>query len=534
MFRVLSLFASSKHTILKGLALGTQLAVYKDVIPGYRIRPVLDEHLESRVSKEVRRQRNYEQALVGGYQHYVRDLTRLSRARSSVSSEADRSLASVAISCACALLLAVPHFNFREELLQIIVGTLSSRDISVDFIRCRETLEELFGTDEDGKPSLDAVALLTKMMKARHYHVDESVLNTLLQLRLLSELSFQASHENVDKPHSRYSMRVKKLKEKKEFRTKRQRKVVRENKTVEKEMREADATVSHEERDKMQAETLKLVFVAYFRILKARPPGLMGAVLEGLAKYAHLINQDFFGDLLEVLRDLVQRQAETDEAQEAVQNKESHTNRNVTRETLLCILTAFTLLQGQETRSAVRTLNLDLKFFVTNLYLALHSLSLYPNIEYSSKSFRLPDSNPSASPFSTRDRQVNIQTTIVLLLRCLSSVLLPPAGIQSIPPVRVAAFAKQLMTTSLHLPEKSCLATLGLMTRVTKTHGKKIASLWRTEEKRGDGVFDAWTREPEGSNPFASTVWEGELLRYHFCPKVREAVRSMEANVAQV
>lgn len=34
-----------------------------------------------------------------------------------------------------------------------------------------------------------------------------------------------------------------------------------------------------EQRDRMQSETLKLVFVAYFRILKARVPHLMGAVL---------------------------------------------------------------------------------------------------------------------------------------------------------------------------------------------------------------------------------------------------------------
>ena len=506
-----------------------QCAVYKDVIPGYRIRP-LSEDSQVKVSKEVRRQRNFEQALVGGYQAYLRDLARFSKTRKDASSEDEKSLADIAISCACTLLLAVPHFNFREILLGVIVETLSSTKLDYAFTKCRETLEELFQRDEDGKPSRDAVALLSRMMKAHNYHVHGSVLNTFLHLRLLSEFSHKGSQSKVDGEQGQETVRGKKLKEKKEFRTKKQRKLLREKKMVEKEMREADATVSHEERDQMQAETLKLVFVTYFRILKARPPGLMGAVLEGLAKYAHLINQDFFGDLLEVLRDFIRQQEEAvEEFEEDAGDKQFKLHQNAIRESLLCILTAFSLLQGQDTRSAAQTLNLDLKFFVTHLYVILHSLCLDPNIEQALKSLPLPD--PKLHILSSK---INIQTTIVLLLRCLSSVLLPPTRTYAVPPVRIAAFSKQLMTTALQMPEKSCLATLGLLDRVSKTHGKKIASLWRTEEKRGDGVFDALTREPEGSNPFASTVWEGELLRHHFCPKVREAVKDIEAKLSQV
>jgi nucleolar complex protein 3 len=74
---------------------------------------------------------------------------------------------------------------------------------------------------------------------------------------------------------------------------------------------------------------------------------------------------------------------------------------------------------------------------------------------------------------------------------------------------------------------------LGLLNRVTKTHGKKVAPLWNTEERRGDGVFDANKAEIEGSNPFAATVWEGEILRRHFAPGVREAVRGVERNVLE-
>jgi nucleolar complex protein 3 len=526
-FKSLTQIGQTQNTTIKKLALATQLAVYKDVIPGYRIRPLSEEDMETKVSKEVRKLRAYEQALVGGYQAYIRELAKLAQSGKS-SKDGGPSLGSVAISCACNLLVSVPHFNFRGELLKILVGKLSTRKVDEDFVKCRETIETLFQNDGDGTPSLDAVSLLTKMMKGRGYRIDESVLNTFLHLRLLSEFSWKASTNHVDKP-SKGEEDGPKLKQKKVFRTKKERKMSKERKAVEKEMVQADATVSHEERDRMQAETLKLVFVTYFRILKMRSPNLMGAVLEGLARYAHLINQDFFGDLLEALKDLIGHAETGDDMEEEDEDEES--TRNLTREALLCIITAFALLEGQDAAKAQATLSLDLSFFVTHLYRTLHALSLNPDIELSAKSLHLPDPNNPAAPLPTTNNKINIQTTTVLLLRSLSSVLVPQLGARAVPPLRIAAFTKQLLTSSLHLPEKSCLATIGLLGKVTKTHEKKIAALWNTEERRGDGMFDALNGEVEGSNPFAATIWEGELLRKHFCPAVRDGVKTMEKDV---
>jgi nucleolar complex protein 3 len=538
-FKSLAQFGQHSNTTIKKLALATQLAVYKDVIPGYRIRPLSEQDMETKVSKEVKRLRAFEQALVTGYQGYIKELAKLAASgRSGKSRDGGPSLGSIAIACACNLLVTVPHFNFRGELLKILVGKLSLRKIDDDFTKCRETIETLFQNDEDGTPSLDAVALLTKMMKARGYRVDESVLNTFLHLRLLSEFSWKASQNHIDRPSKDDEANgIKKLKEKRVFRTKKERKLMKERKIIEKEMVQADATVSHEERDRMQAETLKLVFVTYFRILKIRSPNLMGAVLEGLARYAHLINQDFFGDLLEALKDLIGHaetgdDVEEDEEKDDEGEEDIETTRNLTREALLCIITAFALLEGQDAAKAQASLSLDLSFFITHLYRTLYALSLNPDIELSAKSLHLPDpNNPNSPAISTANNKINIQTTTVLLLKSLQSILLPALGARAVPPLRIAAFTKQLLTSSLHLPEKSCLAMMGLLAKITKTHEKKVAGLWNTEERRGDGKFDPLSGEVEGSNPFACTVWEGELLRKHFCPGVRDGVKAMEKNV---
>ncbi|KAF2086540.1 nucleolar complex protein-like protein 3 [Saccharata proteae CBS 121410] len=527
--RHLAKHAESKNVTIKKLALATQLAVYKDIIPGYRIRPASETEMKEKLSKEVRKLRDYEQAIVHGYQDYVKDLARCSKGSNLGSSVEMASLATVAIGCACNLLLAVPHFNFRGDVLKILVDKLSTKSLDADFSKCRETLEKLFEEDEDGNASLDAVTMVTKMLKGKHYNVHESVLNTFLHLRLLSEFSQKGSYDKVDKAGDEQF--GKKPKQKREFRTKKQRKLMKERKEVEKEFKEADAAVSHEERDRMQAETLKLVFVTYFRILKERSPSLMGAVLEGLARYAHLINQDFFGDILEALKDLIAEAETSEELEDEDVEDESTGSRNATRESLLCVITAFALLQGQDASKAASSLHLDLNYFITHLYRTLYPVSMNPDIELSSNSLHLPDPNAPGSHHTSATNKVNVQTTTVLLLRSLASVLLPQTAVRAVPPLRVAAFTKQLLTASLQLPEKSCLAMVSLLSKVTKVHTRKIAGMWNTEERKGDGVFDPLRVDIEGSNPFASTVWEGEILRMHFCPQVREAVGVMEKNL---
>ncbi|KAG9787980.1 Nucleolar complex-associated protein 3 [Exophiala dermatitidis] len=523
------------------LSLAAQAAVYKDVIPGYRIRAYKDEDLGSKVSKDVRRTRQYEHSLVTGYQSYVKRLASLAKAKKS---DPDASaLRSVAISCVCTLLLSVPHFNFRTELLNVLVHELASREATPDFVKCVETLEKFFEQDDDGAPSLEAVSLLSKMMKAKDYRVREEVLNTFFHLRLLSELAPTSSQS--EKPGDISKLHGKKVKKEKfEHRSKKERKLARERKAVEKDMREASALVNYEEREKMQSETLKIVFIIYFRILKARVPELMGAVLEGLAKYAHLINQDFFGDILEALKDIISQadaaskgELELDLDDETAQQElDGETVRNRTRESLLATQTAFTLLSGQDVSKAASSLHSDLSYFTSHTYRSLYPLALDADIELGPKSLRLADPHITATEqrqqTSSTNNRVNISTPILLLTRVLSSILLTPSQ----PPTTLAtaSFFKRLLTVSLQLPEKSALVVLNLLAKIADKHGRKIEALWYSDERKGDGVFRGESETIEGTNVLAtgSGVWEMELLRKHFCPKVKEQVAAIDKIIA--
>lgn len=528
-FKALGKIGHSRLPAIQKLCMMTQLAVYKDVIPGYRIRPSSEDPAGMKLSKEVKKVRTYEHALMTGYQLYLKDLAKYAKLRGS------GDIQKVAITCACTLVNAVPHFNFRTDLLKILVTKLAARQVDESFNRCLRALETLFKEDEEGRPSMEAVSLLSKMMKAKSYQTHESVLNLFLYLRLLSEYSGKASRQAVDRPDGADGKFSKK---KRDFRTKRERKNIKEDKALYKEMAQADALVSHEERDRMQSETLKLVFATYFRALKQRQPHLMGAVLEGLAKYAHLINQDFFGDLLEALKDLIRySEAEADieeegdeEQAEGAEEEEESTVRNTTREALLCTVTAFALLAGQDAHNARADLHLDLSYFTTHLFQTLLPLSTNADLELGAQSMHLlgPDGPQSAI---NKANKVNMQTMTVLLVRCLTAVLLPPWNVRSVPPLRLAAFTKQLMTVALQMPEKSCQAMLAMINDVSHTHGKKIASLWNSEERKDDGTFNPLSESVEGSNPFATTIWEGELLRRHYSPKVREGQKLLDKSL---
>ena len=57
---------------IRTLALLSQLAVFRDIVPGYRIRALTEHERAEKVSQMVQRTRDWEQGLVGVYQNYLK------------------------------------------------------------------------------------------------------------------------------------------------------------------------------------------------------------------------------------------------------------------------------------------------------------------------------------------------------------------------------------------------------------------------------------------------------------------------------
>lgn len=59
---------------VRGLSLLSQLAVYKDLVPGYRIRQLTEAEEAEKVRDEVKRMREGEKGLVRTYKAYLKTL----------------------------------------------------------------------------------------------------------------------------------------------------------------------------------------------------------------------------------------------------------------------------------------------------------------------------------------------------------------------------------------------------------------------------------------------------------------------------
>lgn len=276
-------------------------------------------------------------------------------------------------------------------------------------------------------------------------------------------------------------------------------------------------------------ETLKLLFVLYFRILKAPSwSPLLPAALQGLSRYAHMVNIDFFKDLMQVLKDLLARVPDNDKTQQSrhVEATEHPLGNQHIRHQLLCIVTAFELLSGQGGtpnllalpsnefiyRNIGEALNIDLRDFVNHLYGLILPISLEPDIE-------------SIGP-STEGSAMLQHTTADLLFRALMHVF-PVRSSKISSPVRTAAFAKRILVASLTLPTAITLRALEFVQGLLVSE-PKLQTLLTTEDRTADGFYRPELDDPQLSNPFGTSLWElTHLAETHWDHRVKERARQL-------
>ncbi|KAI0321635.1 nucleolar complex-associated protein-domain-containing protein, partial [Amylostereum chailletii] len=477
--------------IIRKLALLSQLAVFKDIIPGYRIRALTDKEKEEKVGQMVARTRDWEQGLVSVYQAYLRSLEHELKAREGLEDVALRSM--------CTLLTEVTHFNFRVNLMGAIIARLSKRSWDETSDLCLNTVITVFRTDETGVPSLEIVRLLNRMVEERRFNIHPDVLSCLLRLRLKTELGIRSSGAKVERDEPQAKGKKGKDKNKPHV-SKKGKKVQKERKEIEKDMKEAEAEVDKEERSANQTDTLKLLFVLYFRILKNPvPTPLLPAALQGIAKFAHLVSIDFFKDLMRVLKELIAREALAHEDDGALPTT---VGSNHVRLQLSCIVTAFELLSGQG-----EALNVDLSDFVAQLYALILPLSLVPDIA------QAPSTASRGPSAGTGPKPPPQGTTDALLFRALHLAFSPRSfSAGASPPWRAAAFAKRLLAAALHWPAGVAVRVLAFVEELVGRDAK-LEALLATEERTVDGVYRPETDDPQLSNPFASSAYELCLLQ---------------------
>ena len=437
------------------------LELLKHVTPGYKIKPQ-DLNDGVKLKKETLKLARYEAALLKCYKNYLiklEKLVNLIKGKQNLD-KATSSQAIFFLNCMCQLLIQHPHFNFSKNILHALVPILSNSNEEARTL-VKNAIEEVFKNDMRGEVSLEAVRLINHLVKSRKHNVRTEVVSVLLYLRIKNVDLDREKKEEIER--KKMEARKRKLMEKSKI-SKQEKKRRKKLESLEKELLEARGEEGKKVKEKYFTETTKLVFTIYFRILKSYPKSqLMGAVLEGLSKFAHIINIEFFSDLLNVFQDLLEGETLS------------------YRDTLLATGTVFKILSGQG-----ETLNIDPTNFYSHLYSSLVSLSL--------------TSASSSTP---------------LALSSLQDMLIGRR--KKVSKARVLGFTKRMCTVSLQLEHAGCMGALALLRQLLTTH-TVTAHLLDSEHEVGNGIFDPSLGDPEHCNAANTTAWELSLLLDHYHP----------------
>jgi nucleolar complex protein 3 len=310
--------------VIRQLATLSEFVVFKDILPDYRIRPLSQAEKSAKVSKDVKRRRNYESILLSSYQSLLKHLE-------DVSSKNNGPAGVAAVRCMCELLLAKPYFNFSANLVAALVPRASHKLSEIRSEAC-DCFVRIFRQDAHQQVIVDIVKSIAKHMKTKSFRIHDDLVRVLLVLPL------QVHQDEL--PAVRQAVKRKKKQQK--------------AKDVDAELQESVAAADADFQKKQQAEVLHEVILIYFRILKGGVAArhLLPASVEGLARIVHLINLDTAEDMLDVLRNALDAGCLSTEA------------------TLQCVLLAFTALSGPG-----KELQRDEVHFLRHLYRSLTHLS---------------------------------------------------------------------------------------------------------------------------------------------------------------
>jgi hypothetical protein len=468
-------FCTDDDLAVQRIAIISELGVFQDILPDYRIRAPTQKELMVKVKKEVKKLREFEARLLRSYQEFLKTLegcvNLVSRDRNLVADERDISLATTAIKCLCRLLSHKSNFNFATNVMVIVVRFADHHMLALR-APCCNAIVELFRSKNASLLSshLDVVKTISKYVSAKKFKVQEMLMESLLNLQLTIDMD---------------SVNTEAQKAQAERRKKKKMGILKDE--VSSDLKEAEAVVDSATQRQIQGKLLKEVTLIYFRFLKTSIDSpLIPIVLRGLAKWAHLINLDVVVDLVERLKGLLRSMEDSD--------NEIHLTTG-----LQCVLTGIEILQGPG-----RELKIDEKEFVHFLYKLL--------LQFGDASQAPPREEDGMMTTSQRD------STLPILLRCVWAAFIRRKEYSN---QRVASFVKRLSMIALIIPQPPSVFSVLSMIEVLLNRYPKVAQLLECEQERVmSGLYLPAGQDPELSNAFSTSLWELALLRRHAEPTV--------------
>nr|CCC93773.1 conserved hypothetical protein [Trypanosoma congolense IL3000] len=324
-----------------------ECSILCDVIPNYKISSTIEDeggNQGSRKQKEVYQVQKLEHEVLVQYEHFLQLLRRLQRKPHPEQQALGSRL--------CAQL--VPHaseFNHADRLLALAVAYANAKSTRVAQPALTALAELL-----DGQMVSDAtecvVAALLDIVRKESYAMNPKLLNLLLHIRV----AMVDMHRRDLTEETAKNKRLKK-----------------EDKELARQLQKSKARRDRAEIVVKQTRILHRVFVIYLRILEAskscsqhHQTRILAPTLEGLVKFAPLVNVELHQELLTALKDIV--------------NDEG---TSVT--TKLHALVAVASLAQKDSTMAASDWRVDLSYFHEVLFRCLPEALTLPKCEESGK-----------------------------------------------------------------------------------------------------------------------------------------------------
>ncbi|KEG12748.1 putative condensin subunit 1 [Trypanosoma grayi] len=486
-----------------------ECAILCDVIPSYKISATLDEEdggQGGRKQKEVYQVQKLEHEVLTQYEHFLQLLRRLQRK----SHPEQQALGSRL----CAQLVShASEFNHADKLLTLAVEFANAKATRVAQ-PALTALSELL----DGQMVSDAtesiVSAMLNIVRKQSYAMNPKLLNILLHVRV----ALVDMHRRDLTEEKAKNKRLKK-----------------EDKELARQLQKSKARRDRAEIAVKQGRILHRIFVIYLRVIEAskscsqqHQTRILAPTLEGLVKFAPLVNVELYHDLLAALKDLV--------------NDEE---TSVT--TKLHALVAVASLAQRDATTTAGDWRVDLSYFHEVLFRCLLQALDIPKCE-SAKKPEAPDedgdvddaasqgSTSSAGSLSSQAfsiansmAQANfVQSNaskewtfhVGLVLRAVDLLVLTQ---KHLPVARVTAIVRRIAQAIPSCPPHIGLALLALnhrlMLRYPAVGGIVIGG--SDNVITGHGAYNPEALQTASANADSSFTWEVSLLTKSYHPTLR-------------
>jgi len=448
------------------LATSCATQAFIDTIPGYHIRALTEEEKSQKMKKDTRQVISFEENLLLHYLNFLKLLEKhgkkLVKSKSSLVHEGTftTKLAMLSAESLARLLSEVSHFNYATNLVTCFVnfGTTAYQPL---FELVATTLSYLFKSDVSLQISLHGVKAISALVSSKKSGVPPRLLGTFLLLNI----------RNVDRRNheqEKEALNQKKFKLRKERRTKTVKKFDKQLKKVESDLQEVEASERLSTKLKLSTEIMKHVFATYFRVLRKMPgSALISPTLAGLSRFAHLINIDFFDDLIRAFEELIERK------------------QLKTSDSLLCVRTVCVILSGEG-----KVLNIDPLNFYRSLY------NMIPLITKQ----KIPD---------------KLEKEVDLLCECTDFMINQRKKL--IPFPRVISFIKRLLLLGFKVPDDQTERIIHTVRTHFIAHSKLLNYIDEEDDFVANGIYKPDLPDPDCCNSLSTNFVE-EFKKYEKHP----------------